>query len=194
MARGSPIIPSAVSLIRRMEQLVGRSAPSPPAPRSRHSMPANLHLMFSTTSTVTPPPATPLFSDFCIVARGCTPCFCKRPPFKRFNVQAQCVLPPVPLHPPLLGATMGPALEKGLADGQETSPPLPVSKEELADIGSGNCSRRIRKRMQVVPGSIVLKMDQRAGWPKRFPTILTGCQRASNKDARKHLQSILTGC
>ena len=67
---------------------------------------------------------------------------------KRSNVCQRRVSPGVPLHPPPRGAKMG-CVEKGLAKGQETSPPLPVSKRSertlvlgvrKADSGSGNCS------------------------------------------------------
>jgi hypothetical protein len=82
---------------------------------------------------------------------------------------------PSPIAPRASRCHNGRSIGKGLATGQETSPPLPVSKRSertrfwvsaKRTTGSATVRRRTRKRLQVVPESIVLTVDQRAGWPE----------------------------
>lgn len=101
------------------------------------------------------------------------------------NSHSPCHHPFVPLHRQSHSATM--------AKYWETSPPLPVSKKSertrfrvsaKRTTGPATARRRTRKRLQVVPESIVLKMDRRAGWPKLASDRML-INPASGKDAGK---------
>jgi hypothetical protein len=84
--------------------------------------------------------------------------------------------PMVPLRAHLLGATMT-FVTGGPSEGpnRETSPPFLVSKQYERTSGAVVAKRRLWSKLQVVPGSIVLKVDRLAGWPE---------QRASQRCAR----------
>ena len=76
--------------------------------------------------------------------------------------------PMVPLRPHLLDATMS-FVTAGPYQGQnrETSPRFPVSKYCERTSGAVLAARRPRSKLQVVPGSIVLKVDRLAGWSEQ---------------------------
>jgi hypothetical protein len=125
---------------------------------ARHSPLATSHLIYSNALT-NAQFASPFFSIQYKLPGGCTPSFLPNvqlsnlPTFKHS-------LPGVPLRRTPPSATMASVLAKD----QETTPPLPVSKKSERTSGPVIVPSRSRVQLQVVPGSIVLEMDRRAGW------------------------------